>query len=182
MFYRELLINWKLNFSCVPNIPSSILSQYLWFNEYIKIDNSPIYFRKFAQKNINFVIDLFEENGDITKWEVFKIKYGCENNMFFQWIQLINSISSQWKEIIKTNINTRGILKDHSVIRSFRVLALEKLTSREIYDILITKKTNKPTSQRYFENLFNRNDIGWNEIYLLPRKATVNSYLRNFQY
>ena len=41
----------------------------------------------------------------------------------------------------------------------------------------------KPTSQMYFDNLFQNNLSGcWNQIYSLPRKVTVYSYMRYFQY
>ena len=41
---------------------------------------------------------------------------------------------------------------------------------------------NKPTSQTYFEKMFPNKAIKWDEIYLLPRIVTYNTYLRCFQY
>ena len=41
----------------------------------------------------------------------------------------------------------------------------------------------KPSSQIYFDNLFQNNLSGcWDQIYILPRKVTVYSYMRCFQY
>ena len=44
----------------------------------------------------------------------------------------------------------------------------------------------KPTSQMYFDNLFQNNLSGllvtWNQIYTLPRKVTIYSYMHCFQY
>ena len=35
-FYREILLNWSKFLSYDPSVPSTILSQYLWFNKHIK--------------------------------------------------------------------------------------------------------------------------------------------------
>ena len=52
----------------------------------------------------------------------------------------------------------------------------------EIYSILISKVQNKPSSNFYFENVFDDNDIDWAKIYMLPCLATYNTYMRSFKY
>ena len=47
-FYREILLNWSKFLSYDPSVPSTILSQYLWFNKYIKIGNNDAYFSHFS--------------------------------------------------------------------------------------------------------------------------------------
>ena len=66
---------------------------------------------------------------------------------------------------LKNNINLRKI-------------NLEKLTSTEIYSLLILKLQSKLSSNIYFENLFNSNDIDCAAIYMLPRLVLHNSYMR----
>ena len=44
------------------NISSCILSQYLSFYQFLIVDNSYVNFIKFSNKNINFMIDLVNEN------------------------------------------------------------------------------------------------------------------------
>ena len=51
-----------------------------------------------------------------------------------------------------------------------------------MYAILISKVQNKPCSHFCFKNLFNDNDIDCPTIYMLPRLATYNTYMRSFQY
>ena len=48
--------------------------------------------------------------------------------------------------------------------------------------MLVYISPHKPTSQLYFENLFREQNLNWKEIYLLPRKASLDSYVRSFQY
>ena len=77
--------------------------------------------------------------------------------LFFQCIQLINSIPEKWKFIITKNNDIGGNLltHDHHLIKGSRVITLDKLTSTEIYSILILKVQNKPSSNIYFEKLLN---------------------------
>ena len=74
------------------------------------------------------------------------------------------------------------ITNDHHLIKGSRFMTLDKLTSAEIYSILTLKVQNKPSSNIYFENLFNYHDIDWTAIYMLPRLVTHNTYMRSFQY
>ena len=47
---------------------------------------------------------------------------------------------------------------------------------------MIPKVQNKPSSNFYFENLFNSNDTDWATIYILTQLATYNTYMRYVQY
>ena len=45
----------------------------------------------------------------------------------------------------------------------------------------IVLEYKNPTSQVYFENIFNNFNFDWNKIYILPRLVTLDSVLRSFQ-
>ena len=96
----------------------------------------------------------------------------------------MGAILEEWKFIIKeTHESTFNLIAhDHHVIKGSRILILDKLSYTEIYAIFYSKFENKPSSNFYFENLFNDNDIDWATIYMLPRLATYNAYMRSFQY
>ena len=68
------------------------------------------------------------------------------------------------------------------MLQGSRVITLDKLTSIEIYSILISRAQNKPSSNIYFENLYNDYNIDWTAIYMLPRLITYNTYMRSFQW
>ena len=129
-------------------------------------------------------IKLFRPDASIKKWHELKTEHELHENSYFQWLQLISAIPEGWKFIIKETheSTTNLIIHDHHVIKGSRILTLDKLSSTEIYAILISKFQNKPSSNFYFENLFNDNDIDWATIYMLPRLATYNTYMRSFQY
>ena len=68
------------------------------------------------------------------------------------------------------------------MLQGSRVITLDKLTSTEIYSILISRAQHKPLSNIYFENLYNDYNIDWTAIYMLPRLITYNTYMRSFQW
>ena len=74
------------------------------------------------------------------------------------------------------------IIDDHHLVKDSRVITLDKLTSTEIYSILISRAQNKPSSNIYFENLFHNYSIDGTAIYTLPRLITNSTYMRSFQY
>ena len=68
-----------------------------------------------------------------------------------------------WQRIIKKPYKDAPNLIIHynHVSKDTRVFTLDKLTSTEIYSILISKVQNKPSCNIYFENLFDDHDIDW---------------------
>ena len=157
------------------------MPQYLWCNENIQVEKNSIYLVRFSEKNINYVSQLFRPDGSIKKWHELKTEHELHESSYFQWLQLISAIPEGWKFIIKETheSTTNLIIHDHHVIKGSRILTLDKLSSTEIYAILISKVQNK-LFRFYFENLFNDND--WVTMFMLPCLATCNSYMRSFQY
>ena len=75
-------MNWKKRLAMVTEVPSCILSQYLWYNSDIQVDNSSVYFLKFTEKNINYVSQLFSDNGSINQWHEFKREHNLHESFF----------------------------------------------------------------------------------------------------
>ena len=84
-------------------------------------------------------------------------------------MQLINTIPGKWKLTIKQNSSDAKnlILHGHQLIKNSRILILEKLTSKELYQVLISSGTNKITSVTYFQTKFNENNLDWTKIFIL---------------
>ena len=82
-FYLDIFCNWKKNFSNNPETPSCILSQYLWFNKIIIVDNSYVNFTNFSNENINFMSDLVNENCNFKSWKTLKNEYHLDNKLYF---------------------------------------------------------------------------------------------------
>ena len=105
-------------FSSSPETPACLLSQFLWFNKYIKIEDNPVCLTKFAAKNIDFSSQLFEGRS-LKSWNNLKIEYNLTNETYFQWLQLQHAIPHKWKTIIKKNPgNVNELLThDHHLIK-----------------------------------------------------------------
>ena len=61
-------------------------------------------------------------------------------------------------------------------------MSRDKLSSEEIYLIIISNTVNKPTSNIYFEKLFENTTLDRGKIYLPLRLATIDTTLLSFQY
>ena len=61
-------------------------------------------FTKVSQKNINFVDLLANESCQCKKWQTLKDEYHFDNDMYFQWAQLIHAIPQTWKNKVKQNL------------------------------------------------------------------------------
>ena len=79
------------------------------------------------------------------------------------------------------NINDL-IIKEHHLIKKHQIYCLKKLNSRELYDMQLILKVEKPTAQTYFEKVFQCPELEWKDIYTLPRHVTINTNLHIFQY
>ena len=147
------------------------MSRFLWHDNYIQIDKGDVHLSRFSQNNLNFASQLFDTNGSIKAWHFLKQQYHLNNSSYFQWLQLINSIPEKWKLIIKqSSSNAKNlIIHGNHLIKGSRILILEKLTSTELYQILISSRTNKVTSVMYFETKFNGINLDWTKIFILPR-------------
>ena len=109
--------------------------------------------------------------------------YLIENEKIFI-AQIIYALSFSWKKILRnyTESINNFFIQDHHWIKKHHILSLNKLNSATLYEIFIDANNVKPTSQTYFDNLFSNFKPDWKSIYLLPRRVTLDTNLRMFQY
>ena len=79
------------NFRYQSKFPSTITSQFLYFNKHIKIDGKYIYFEELSKDALNFVGNLSEKSGNIKPWVKIKEHYLLKPRKF-QWMQLTNAL------------------------------------------------------------------------------------------
>ena len=68
------------------------------------------------------------------------------------------------------------------MIKKHQIYCLEKLNSRELYNMQLILKVEKPTSQTYFQKNFQNPELEWKVIYTLPKRVTNDTNFRVFQY
>ena len=177
-----MLHAWKNIFAFLSLTPSCLRFQFLRFNKDIKINNKPLYFQDFLKENINFVEDLCRPSQVFKSWSQIKSEYNLEEKMFYKSYQLCHAIPNHWKRIIKTTNDSCNniVYLSHHLVKNNRIVALEKIHSKEIYSLIIFRDMSTPRSQQYFKTLFPHLNLERKLIYLLLRTLTKNTSLRAF--
>ena len=172
-FYREILLNCSRFLSYNPSVPSTILSQYLWFNKHIKIGNNSAYFSHFSNHGINFIGNLVDINGRYKSWDTIKYGYNLTNKEKFQWLKLVHAIPKLWLKTLKKDfgLSVNLTIYNYNLIKHCQLYTLDKLVSKELYNISLCSMYQKPISQSYYEKLLETMHLNWKKIYILPRKS-----------
>ena len=92
-FYIQLIHAWT-GLTQDPITVETVLSQYIWNNIFIKVNNLPI--KKLFNFDL-FVGDLFHGKNFI-QWESFKEKYNLTNVSYFKFRQILAAIPRQWEK------------------------------------------------------------------------------------
>ena len=141
-FYANILQSWKRNISYTP---SCIRSQFLRFNNYRTIHNNSVHFKEFSSHNINFINQLFTSEGEFKDWNHIKRAFQLTDNLYYKFAQISHKIPKNWKQILRENrAETGSIYLDHHLIGNNLLLSLEKLISKGLYSILISKEKAYP--------------------------------------
>ena len=179
IFYRNILTIWK-DCSTSPITSGAILNQRIWHNHLLKIDNKTFLFKEFASSNLNFVYQLFNQDGTLKTWEQIKAEFNLQPRSYFSYIQLLHSLPPNWRQVVSSD--PVDVIPEQGILQCTKLIPLEKLISKQIYAILIHKKAHTPTSKSFFMSMFPNTEKDWLKIYLLPRKCSIHAYDRVFQY
>ena len=177
--YGKILLNWSKFLSYNTSVPLTILSQYLWFNKYIKIRNNSVYFSHFSKHDNNFIGNLVDINGKHKSWDSIKYECNLTDKEKFRWLQLVQVIPKLWVEALNKDIvlSANLVIYDHNLIKNCQLCTLDKLLSKELYIVSLCSMYEKRTSQSYYEKLLETTYLNWKEIYILHlRKVFV--YIR----
>ena len=179
-FYKNIIKFWTEISYCNPVTIDSVLAQRILFNRFIKIGNMAI---NWNFSNVFFVNDLLDENGYFLNWQNFKAKYNVAETSFFRWRQLMAAIPRDWKILIERDREVRHFNDKQHLLHLTRMLFVERLTCKELYNIMISKMREKPTSEiKIGEIINNPDEIDWSNAYTIARKTTIDSYSRIFHF
>ena len=107
--------------------------------------------------------------------------------------EIIDSLPVKWKALIRNNTSpiNQAASKYTLYLQETLTAITLLLTCKALYAKLRKQTQTKPTSQPYWEQI-TRNaddeyhaheiDIDWKKIYFILRRATIESYIRSFQY
>ena len=70
----------------------------------------------------------------------------------------------------------------HHIIKKYQIYSLSMCNSKELYSLQVSLNETKTMSQIYFDKLFPNKKIEWKCICLMPRRVTIDTNSRIFQY
>ena len=184
-FYQDILKFWSEVSSSAPLTASAMMSESIWNNNLLRIDHNILSPSSFGNKIKKlFVANFFDQNGKLLPWDSFKMSHNIENKYYLNWMKIIDALPRQWKECIRSdNGNSRKFCEfSPHLIANAKLYPMDKLTSKELYNIFLKTKAKPPTSQKKLLSLFNVKRLPWKKIYTLPKLISIDSYSRMFQY
>ena len=125
---------------------------------------------------MNCVSNLFVENEELKSWQKMLNDCDLTQKFYFKWFQLIHAIPKSRKlTALNDKVNCKNIYLDHHLIENNQILAIEKLTPKELYSLSIFLKNEIPKSQKiFFQHL--PQFTGWME-----RDWSLTTYHVKFQ-
>ena len=128
-FYEKILSNWIFTLIHLQSSPLVFWTNFYGTIKMCELTKKTVFFKRFSEHNVNFVMDLLDNSGKFKSWHVFKAKYKLNHKFYFQWLQLTDAKPKAWKNIVQNDINNNGSLtiKDHRIIQKTRIISLNKL-------------------------------------------------------
>ena len=183
-FWKEILYIWVDIVYKDDNRVDEIDKQKILLNSYIRIGNKPVFWASWCDKGLNFVGQLFNEDGELfTKQEVEQ-KFDIVIN-HLQWNSLITAIPRHWKKDIK-DIRTQHPSHQDVIYKSILDILLEKYVkwTKWVYDEYIFRITDEiPQVVEKWNGDLGTDDIAiqWEDI-CDTQKIIKSSILRSFHF
>ena len=99
IFWLDVLKQWCLYNFIQTNHTEDPRNEILWFNSNIKIDNKVVYYKTYHEKNIIYLKDLLDQNGNLMSFSDFQTKYKTRYK-FLHYLGLLGAIPNRYKELL----------------------------------------------------------------------------------
>ena len=183
VFYVDLLKRWSGLTNSLSEDVNMILTESVWLNRSILIDNRSVFNSSFSTLSINTVRDLYNANGNIVTFDEMRHR-GMPDTLYYNWLQIIYSIPNSWKAMIRGA--DKEILERHSTFNKNLICFGKKcypitdITCKNMYNFLISTTQKPPTLIDYWTEKLNLNlDTEWDKIFLIPRRVTMETKNEN---
>ena len=184
-FYSEVIKLWEKFSVCSKLTAEQILSEQLWNNKFILSNSKSIDYPALKTKGLAQIRDLFSKDGSVRTWESISQMYDLEPIDFLKWLGVLQSIPPSWKKMIRscTEISEGEEETNCGIEFEGKYIRIQQITPKIIYKCSVSSNYNPPTAREYFSRKVQITcpDI-CKSIYLLPRKVTVDTKIRMFQY
>ena len=178
-FWKGIIIKWATLRDSSTATPEAILSQPLWLNNNIKINNKTIIKPSWIKNDIFFVNDLIDETGNFLPYEEFVRKFPVNTNIL-DFYGLLSAIPREWKIKLKDCNKLEDVSSSHITYLKKHLKVTKYFTNIQVEKLL----PNSIKSQQNWEEKLHKNfskEI-WKEINLRTAKLTDDTSIRTFQY
>ena len=80
-FYQNIFQLWETFCRSVSKVPSIVSSKFLWSNRNIRVDNRPIFFKHFSEKEVSLVSHIMKKNFEKKFWNDLKNESKLEQQL-----------------------------------------------------------------------------------------------------
>jgi len=172
-FYSELL-RWWYEFRVVFDTGKQW--QYiLWNNKEIRVNNKPIFYKNFFQKDIIHVNDLLLDMDITNSFTIISNRISKLNYLI--WAGLRLSVPTHLKSNSCPRLGTS--LKLTIDNKEFDVLTKK---SKDYYMLIKRMSAQMPKNSQHLRQAFNLSQDQLKEVFLLPHEVTCETYIKAFQY
>lgn len=176
-FWRDIFLNWSILVKESLETNQDILSQSIWFNKYLKINNDTVFYKKWCQAGVFFINDLINENKSFFSLQEFQEKY-CLNVNYLQYYSILHMIPKNWKDILQNSERLSDISCDN-----FCHVKNHKKSCQFFYKQFLSNYSEQPIrQQRKWCVDLNVEIDDWEAIYMVPFHCTKNNKYVVFQY
>ena len=178
-FWLDVLSAYKeiQNKSLIYN-SEDFLSQPLWYNKNIQINNKSVFYQSWFNKGIIYFNDLLNEDCSFLTFEEFQHKFMIRTN-FITFMGIKTAIIRYMRLFNMNDLLTPLI--GPIIPFNIKIFIFTNKGSKNMYNLL--NKTNvEPTGKHKWNRIFFLQDLEWKNIYRLPFYCTQNSKLQWFQY
>jgi hypothetical protein len=183
VFWKDVLQSWTYYIDQCKQTEQnyqSTLTQTVWFNNNIKIDNQPLFISNWFNKGVIFINDLLNNNGDVYSFDEFNAIYDIKTN-FVTYNGLRRAITKYIKSLGQC-INQKLC----SPLLPFNIfhLHLNNKGSRGFYQVLLNPKMGTIKSHNLYEDLLCTEypSKQWENFHLMAQRCTDSTELRWFQF
>ena len=115
---------------------------------------------------------------------MLKEKYDLGRGLYLKYAGLLHSLPADWRKCLKDcrMASISNLSSSTNVQLGQKSVELDNLTAKAVYKKLIQPIKRNPTAQRIMEALLQEQNIEWSLVYTLPRKVTIDTSTRIFQY
>jgi hypothetical protein len=178
-FYHNLIVIW-LNLKSVSNKTEieELGQEIIWNNVCVQVSGKPLFFEDWIKAGFIKISDLFDNSNVFLSINEISKKVKKTGGIMLEYYALQLAVPKNWKKRIKKqdNIQTQFGLTHESTF-----YPLEKITSKLVRNIMVSKIIVKPICEKFWERKFHDHIFDWENIWsnLLraikePRLITLN--------